>query len=193
MSFADSWLSFKRFWYKTFFRLPLYRFWIHFTRLFIDRGEKQPVPVFTAIEDLNNHRKVQKYKPDDLRDWFDSVHSAEWIQANLGKIEHGYDCDDHASWLVRAIKQSKGKMTDCSPIKDAFFMYVGWPEGAHMVCLIEWAEGAWSFMDYGLPSPMRGSIEEVVQQVTVKYSASRTVLGWAIFDEQFHTIRVGNL
>jgi hypothetical protein len=179
-----------------FFASGGYRVKSSFHRVLFDRQyQSTQVPVFDRLEQHVSWIRNFKWKADGITEFFDSVCTPNKVAAvGMGSSPHGNDCDEAAILNVAVINGSirAGKMLS-EGIKTSYFLTVmwiqGWKTNGHNVALLEYPVPngpQWAFMDYGAPSPRRGSIQDVVNDVRTAYAKDAQPLVWCQSDENLN-------
>lgn len=162
--------------------------------LFERKYAKIEILPFTHLSQLPEFvKRGSLWRSDSWKQLFDAVSSPQYAQQVFsGKEpvpEHGLDCDEHAIFLVAAIKKSLelGRLTD--KVKQPFFLTVtwfedGWKPNGHNVCLFEMEDGKFYFMDYSEPNGGWDTIQDLVNAIRARYCSAKTVdsLCWCVSD-----------
>lgn len=204
----------KKMWHsiKTFFgRLLLfvyaysriYSVWSKLYQYLFQRDYRKPLPIHSGFSSIvNTLRGGKLYRFDGLRELGDAISHPEYVQwvVDSGEAPMGMDCDEHAIYIVAAVKMSlqMDAFIDTS-VKNAELLTVGWIDrsggyGGHNVALITSRSytTSYSYMDYGFPSKSRASVNEVVADIVHRYGgAGSQSLGWSIQDEKLRVKKVG--
>ncbi|NDD84284.1 hypothetical protein EBZ38_08445 [bacterium] len=134
----------------------------------------------------------------ELGDAISHPEYVQWVIDNQ-KAPMGMDCDEHAVYIVAAIKNSLAlnNFLDVS-VRDVELLTVCWLnkkgeyEG-HNVALItnENFSIKYSYMDYGFPSNSRPTVEQLVDDIIHRYGGvGSTSLGWSTQDEKLRVKKV---
>jgi hypothetical protein len=121
-----------------------------------------------------------------------------------------HNCDEFATYqsaiITNELKTNPFFGSDFGLIKSAKVLTVAWLKtggrtwqgnelgyGGHNVCLIEFRDGTFAYMDYGLPSKNVESIELVAKQVLGVYSPISECIGLAVtgLDLKLHNYKFG--
>lgn len=185
------------------FKSQLYR-WI-WERRFLSVELK----LFTDLRQLPDFMDFgRKWRSDSWLQMFDSISSPQYAQQVFSGEEpvpkHGLDCDEHAIFLVAAIRNSleKGMLLD-SGYANPKLLTVTWVDlgtgkaGGHNVCMLEVLRGTlppqYAFMDYHDPRGLCGSPEELALFITKQYAPAAVLLLWAVQEEDLTPVRVRRL
>lgn len=180
-----------------YIKFRIMKYWSKFCRLLWER-KRTPVKGFQSISELVTYMRTLKWRMDTWKVLWDAVSHPEHVQW-LADNDPGRfigDCDDFAIYEADVInKQLKGDALLAGCMQRAFMLTIAWHDGrfgAHNVCLIQVQkdpcgpneENFWCYMDYGYPSPLRKTIEEVIVDVLTRYTDTDTVvpMGWAVSD-----------
>lgn len=98
-----------------------------------------------------------------------------------------HNCDDFASYEAQVFtEQFQGSKWQNLTVFGAEILTVMWrgeKYGGHNVCLIKFLDGKsktfYCYMDYGWPSKIRSTVQEVVKDVMDRYAPTAVSLGWA--------------
>lgn len=189
----------------------LYRLWSTIHRLLFDRRWKDtPLPTILTLREVVSRMRHFRWKRDGMSELFDAVCTPQKVQAVGfdGSSPHGNDCDEEAIWLTNVISKNWLALLNHDGVSQAHFLTVTWYEpgtrkfGGHNVCLLrrhEWgkSELGWSFMDYGEPSILCKTIDEVAQLVVDSYAGWDTtghgtqraiMLVWCVADKNLKPV-----
>lgn len=96
-----------------------------------------------------------------------------------------HNCDEHALYESSVIKSSieSNSWTD-QPIKSTKILTVRWIDhdgksNGHNVCLVEFVDGKFTFMDYFYPERRFSNIEDVKNAIVTDHAGTECV-GWAV-------------
>jgi hypothetical protein len=167
------------------------------------RPYRNPVKTFVDFKSLVAELRYGKlYQYDGVREFADAIAHPEYSQwvLNNGWAPMGFDCDDHAIYIVNALQKSlrEGTFAEHS-LQSAKFMTVMWIDGkgkmgGHNVALLEDLTSAgvsFRYMDYGFPSRSRTSREDVLEDIRSLYAGINSQsLGWALHDENLKLLEV---
>jgi hypothetical protein len=186
--------------------------WYKIYRLFSERNKKANLKRFDTFYDMIDYVRTLKWSMDKWYKLWDAWASAEKIQwsANNSDKKHIGDCDEFATYqsaiITNELKTNPFFGSDFGLIKSAKVLTVAWLKtggrtwqgnelgyGGHNVCLIEFRDGTFAYMDYGLPSKNVESIELVAKQVLGVYSPISECIGLAItgLDLKLHNYKFG--
>ena len=161
------------------------------------------VATYKSVNELANWIAEQKWVADDWTALWDAWCTPNKVQA-VGQTDGSHeigDCDEFAIYIAAAVEKSLALSTlGDSGIDRARVLTVMWTEGyklgGHNVALFSYkqvTDGAtwYAYMDYGLPSVKRLTVQEVVQDVRDRYAKGSLGLGWAVstFDLQLEQFR----
>jgi len=151
-----------------------------------------PIQTYDTLEQLARVISRQKWTMDSWREFFHAVSTPQKVQALINANARGAyigDCDEFAIYLVAAVRRSMARLR-MPGVLSAQMMTVSWNEGwvpqAHNVCLLQMLDGfmvRYAYMDYGKPSRMYYSIEDVAQAVAEAYDKAAIPLVYAISNE----------
>lgn len=166
---------------KIYLGLGIYKLWSTVHRFFYDRKWKDvELPEFQRLSQVVEKMREFQWKRDGMSELFDAVCSPQKVQAVGfdGSSPHGNDCDEEAIWLSNVITKNLGNFHLQSSMEGrligADFFTVTWYElqgrfGGHNVCLLRFPDG-FRYMDYGAPSELCKSIDEVADLVIKRYA-----------------------
>lgn len=144
---------------------------------------------FETLHDVAMYLKEKAvlWRSDGWRQLFDAVsYPARADALFAGRIGdlHGLDCDEFAVWASFLVNMRRHVWG----VEGAWMLTVTWMGdtvgslNGHNVCGIEWADGTFSYMDYGSPSQRVASWEAVVEQVREKYAEGGRLLAWGRYE-----------
>jgi len=173
-----------------FVRARGYKSWSNIYRWLYERRFRDvKLSTFAALKLLPPFMRNGKlWVSDTWRQLWDAVSSPQYVQQVFANVEpvpvHGFDCDEHAVFLVAAIQKSIATGTMKEPIASVRFFTVTWFEGlricGHNSCLLEWSDRTFSFMDYHSPSRRCASVQEVADLVRSSYSEAAIPMTWCV-------------
>lgn len=180
-------------------RTGIMRVWSNFIAWLYERKTWAPLPRFASMTDLVKTIRTLKWRMDTWRglfDWISSVGAIAWRMENDPKRAIG-DCDEFgrlSACVIRNELANDGAWS-MSGIHTTWLLTVMWKKtggdewesnrkgyGGHNVCLIQYSNGTWAYMDYDFPRARRNSIEEVVKDIRDRYAQEYLPLGWATSD-----------
>lgn len=131
--------------------------------------ELQPV---SSYAELTLRLDGLTWTGDGLSRGFDTTSDPRRVQdiLNTGRVAPDVDCDDFASYSVAVLN-----LKHPEDLIHASFLSVAWQQAdsvwvaGHAVTLLK-RKGGWSYMDYGGPSDLRGTVAEVVEDVRRGYA-----------------------
>lgn len=143
---------------------------------------KVKIKAFETVKDLvavlNNG---YDWRPDSWKSFGDAIGAPGRVQmvllGELPKPTEDFDCDEYAAFGSAAVEQSRTTFPQGWPgVRRAYILTVTWLEGwkptGHNVTLLE-LEGEsgtqFKYLDYGFPSEIKNSIDEVAALVRTKY------------------------
>ena len=182
-----------------YFKLDLMRFWSRLHAWLFERKTQEPLKRFEDLGKLVAYVKTLKWRPDTWRDLWDATSSIGAIQWRATYEPHKLigDCDEFGRYSACVIRQEldNGGWAGFG-IKESYLLTIMWKNitesTGHNVCLIEYWDGTFAYMDYGMPSVKRPTIEDVVADVRHRYNNSEFVgLAWAVSNpETLHCLGV---
>lgn len=176
-----------------YIRLHVMRLWSVVHAWLFERNTQAPLKRFASIQELAKFVGTLKWRADTWKDLWDSVSSIEAImwRALYAPGRAIGDCDEFGRLNACVIRnelrhdsQWKG-----DGVHDAMLLTVMWRSASgvyegHNVALLEYGRftgrRAFAYMDYGLPSDKRSTIEEVVADVRKRYSDGCSPLSFAV-------------
>ena len=182
-----------------YYRLGLMRLWSAIHAWIWERNKQEKLQRFDGIGSLVVYIRNLKWTADTWRELGDAISSIghiQWRADHEPKKLIG-DCDEFGRYSACVIEN---ELTDNpywggGDLDGAFLLTVMWKKtggeewesnrkgyGGHNVCLIMYEDGTWAYMDYGMPSTRRVSIEEVVKDVRDRYAQVYEPLGWTVSD-----------
>jgi hypothetical protein len=171
-----------------YFRLHLYRAISKFYQFFFER-RRETLYQYRDLAELVSTMRTLKWRADTWRQLWDTISHPEHVQwlANNDPGRFIGDCDDHASYEAQVFtEQFQGSRWQNLTVFGAEILTVMWrgeKYGGHNVCLIKLLDGEskpfYCYMDYGWPSKIRSTVQEVVKDVMDKYAPTAVSLGWA--------------
>lgn len=195
------WTSVKVFLWRLGFMLASWtRYYKNWSHLYQWLYERQygivPVSTYPTLEALQKVIATCTWTNDGAKELGDAFSSAGYIQHVIdggGKRAIG-DCDEFAMYNATAIRDSidAGVWKD-RLVKDTLVMTLCWLDKitgkheGHNVCLIEWADGKYSYIDYFAPSNEASNMHDVALQVVNDYGGNQLV-GWAIQDRNLDVL-----
>lgn len=181
------------------------RLWYKGYQWLWERNKRAPLKRFPDMQDLVDYVKTLKWRADTWRELADAISSPEAVQWRADNEPRRLigDCDEFGVYEAAVIQNETARDSAWSAdlgIVSACLLTVMWYKtgglewegnrnglGGHNVCLIM-HNGGWSYMDYGWPSKKRKTIQEVVEDVRLRYAQEYEPLGWAVSDP--NTLRV---
>lgn len=153
----------------------LYRLWSSVHRFLYDRKWKDVVlPKLTVDEAAEKMHKFV-WKRDGPTELFDAVCTPQKVEAVgfiPGASPHGNDCDEEGIYLANVIQPGY-------PVIAADLFTVTWYElptadlkgqfSGHNVCILRQVDG-FRYMDYGSPSKLCKSIDELADLIISRYA-----------------------
>lgn len=152
-----------------------------------------PVAVYGSMEEIAAWMRPQLWVQDDWTQLWDAWCTPNKVQAVGQGGDHNIgDCDEFALYIAAATEKSLalGTMKPGTYVPDsARVLTVMWTEGVkfggHNVALLAFKQitdgTTWfAYMDYGLPSLKRRTVQEVVEDVRAKYAPKSLPLGWCV-------------
>jgi hypothetical protein len=183
-----------------FLKSGIARFWYKLYQFLWERNKLAELKRFPDIEDLVNYVRGLKWRADTWRELGDAVSSAEAVQWRANNDPRALigDCDEFGVYIAAVFNNELAKVSNWSgdigfergDLLTVMWYKTGGKEwegnrngfGGHNVCLISYKDGGYSYMDYGWPSIKRATIQEVVEDVRLRYAQVYQPIGWAVSD-----------
>lgn len=186
-----------------YIRFGIMRVWSKFISWLYERKTQEPLPSFASMSDLVKEIRTLKWRMDSWRglfDWISSVGAIAWRMKNDPKKAIG-DCDEFgrlSACVIRTeLRRPDGYALlgawDQTGINTTWLLTVMWKKtggeewegnrrgyGGHNVCLIQYLDGTWAYMDYDFPTTRRATVEEVVKDIRDRYAQEYLPLGWGM-------------
>lgn len=178
-----------------YIRLHIMRFWSIVHAWLFERDTQAPLKRFDSISDLAKFVGTLKWRADTWKDLWDSVSSIGAImwRALYAPGRAIGDCDEFGRLIACSIRNELwiNPQWNGGGAHDAKLLTVMWRSASgayegHNVALLEYGRftgrKAYAYMDYGLPSDKRSTIEEVVADIRNRYSGGCAPLSFAVSD-----------
>jgi hypothetical protein len=176
-----------------------YKNWSHLYQWLYERQYANIlVTLYPTLDQLHQVVSSCTWTSDGPKELGDAFSSAGYIQhvIDSGGARAIGDCDEFAMYNSTAIWESvqHGIWKDRA-IKDTKLLTVRWlmHDGSfegHNVCLIEWADGKFSYVDYYNPSSEADSWHAVALQVIKDYGG-RDCAGWSVAKRDMTPVKIG--
>lgn len=208
MTLDATWYKAKRFFGRLgsflFIWLRIYSTWSKVYQWLFQRKYRSPLLVLPGFAEITKQLHGGSfYRADGIKELGDAISHPEYSQWVLdhGYAPMGFDCDDHAIYIVAAANKSMAldRWADSS-VRSVKFMTVTWIDdkgklSGHNVALIEYRHSDWwstfTYMDYDHPQARRILIEDVLEDIRAKYGGiGAESLGWALHDENLKVLEV---
>lgn len=144
---------------------------------------------YESFEALATVMKQQEWIEDGHGTLGQSVQSPHRLQWKIDRHEQGFgDCDDFAAYETAVLNKSvregvfKDLTFDHADMLSVFWEAEDGSKHGHAVTLLDFKNGTWSYMDYGMPSRPVDSKRAVVDQVVAAYKGTK-VLYWLVSNE----------
>jgi hypothetical protein len=180
-----------------YFRFGIARFWyLTYQAIWEPKSKRAPLKRFSSMENLAEYVSKLKWRADSWRELGDAVSAPTAVQWKAYHEPRSFigDCDEFAVYLA-AVLQSERHEHGFFDIRSAKLLTVMWNKtgglewegnrnglGGHNVCLIRYWDGGYAYMDYGMPSTRRDTIQEVVKDVRDAYAQVYGPFGWVVQD-----------
>lgn len=185
------------------FNLRVYLIWSKLYRIIWERKySKTQLAKYTNFQDLATFIESLTWTADGFKQLGDAISTpqkVQWIANNTTDKKIG-DCDEFAIYNATVINDALDNQTFVDRIVpvDAYCMSVCWLDQSgkfmgHNVCLLEFPNGMYRYMDYHNPSTSKGTIEEIAALVRASFSGIGTKsLGWMVYTDKLKFIRFGH-
>jgi len=177
----------------------LARVWYKFCQWRDERGKRTPIRRFDDLDVLVEYVRTLKWRADSWRELWDSVNSPEAVQWRADNDPKRFigDCDEFGVYQAAVLNNElkDDALWSGAEIAGANLLTVMWVKtggrewagnhngfGGHNVCLISYRDGNFAYMDYGYPSVKRATVQEVVEDVRIRYAQEYQPIGWAVSD-----------
>lgn len=183
-----------------FLKSGIARLWYKLYQFLWERNKRERLQRFPDIQDLVDYVRTLKWRADTWRELGDAISSAEAVQWRADHDPKRFigDCDEfgvyQAAVLNNELVADQNWSSDLG-IYRGDLLTVMWYKtggkewegnrngfGGHNVCLLTYDDGTYSYMDYGWPSVRRETIQEVVEDVRLRYAQVFQPIGWAVSD-----------
>ena len=156
------------------------QYWSKFYASVWERKNRLPLKRFDDIKGLVSYIRKLSWRADgfkELGDAISDIEAIQWRAENTPKLFG--DCDEFARYNACVISNEKWNKTS--------FLTVMWHSlegyGGHNVCLINYDDGTFAFMDYSLSHAKHQTIAQVVEEVRTIYAKTPfEPLGYAVSD-----------
>ena len=202
-----TWLQLKAFYFRVIGIVSLtvvYSWWSRLYRLLWEFPyHNYSVKTYRTIADLDIVMSTCKYLPDGIKQLGDAISYPGRVQFIIDHWPEDTrligDCDEFAIYEVNAIEASLAAgclaAYDGLTVKSAKFMTVNWLDSTgkfdgHNVCLIEWLNGTFSYLDYTQPSDPCADVGGVLKQIETTYFPGGLRLSWSIHDKDLRFVEV---
>jgi len=121
---------------------------------------------FDSLEDVSAFIKPRLYRPDGWRSLWDAVgYPGKAQRVFEGEaIDAEFDCDDFAIWITAVLTEAQARLG----ISNVSYTSIFWGKSGHAVCTFM-KDGAWHFMDYGLPVGPFSTRSDIAEHVAKTY------------------------
>jgi hypothetical protein len=186
--------------FNIYIRSRYYRNWSKLYQWLYERKyANTPIATYATLAALHDVINTCTWVQDGLKELGDAFSTAGYIQnvINQGGARKIGDCDEFAMYNSTAIADSiKAGVWKDRAIKDTQIMTLCWKDAktggwnGHNVCVILWADGKFSYVDYNSPSNEAASIHDVALQVVSDYGGDMAIglLGWAVYDRNLDVL-----
>jgi len=206
MNFTNMIIWFARLFISIYYKSGLYSLWSK-TYQFIWEYKRTPLKEFNNIEELATYMYKLKWRPDTWKELWDATSHPEhvqWLADNEPSHFIG-DCEEFAIYIATVVDTQLSCSGCCANWK-----FIGadmltvmwytpkteengrWSVGGHNVALIKNANGSFSYMDYGVPSWPRHTIDEVIHDVMQSCAKDSILLSHAIHDIHLNLVKFTN-
>jgi len=176
-----------------FLRSGLARFWYKLYQFIWERNKRTPIRRFTTLPDMVKYMRDMKWRADTWRELGDAISSPEAVQYRADNNPEHFigDCDEFGIYQAAIINNELADDPNWSNlgILNAKLLSVMWYKtgdhkgfGGHNVCLIAYTDGTYSYMDYGWPQARRETVQEIANDVRLRYATPCQSLGCAVSD-----------
>lgn len=197
--FREAWYAVARFFTWLFLVCDGLRFksWLY-VLLWEPRLSHVTIRPFTRLGEITAFlRNGSEWKADGWREGWDAVHSPEYTQSIFDgtlpmPVDGSRDCDDHARFLVAAIKASikagVWRENGVDPHMLDVMWFNGWTPNGHVVTICRFGD-AWRWADYvDRWSPTFGTLAELAADVRRSYAPDSVPLGYCRKRDDLHTV-----
>lgn len=174
------------------------RLWYKLYQFLWERNKKEPLAHYANLDELAACVRTLKWRADTWREIGDAIGSAETVQYRINHDPRRFigDCDEFGVYEAAIVNKElsddpnwsqdlellRGDLLTVMWYKTREFRWEKNGFGGHNVCLLSHTDGTFSYMDYGWPSERRQTIQEVVEDVRVRYAQFYKPVGWAVSD-----------
>ena len=176
------------------FRLGVYGTWSKAYQAIWER-QREPLKQFSSMGDFVAYIRTFKWRPDSWRQLWDAYsnpYHVQWV-ANNDPLRLVGDCEDFSIYEVTVLATQPWLLRGAT---DVGILTVTWfypnPEpgqvstAGHNVCLIQYDDGCFSWMDYNYPHVRSKSVQEVVAHVLSQYAPEAVLIRWGRCDRNLH-------
>lgn len=179
------------------------RFQVGWSRLYRWLYERQykdvKIASYDTLQDIARVMRRQSWVMDSWKELFNAVSSPQKVQALINANERGArigDCDEFAIYIVSAVRRSMMQLRMPGVLSAQLLTVMwnsGWVPNGHNVCLLQMLDNyriRYAYMDYGLPSKMYDTVEEVAKAVREAYDKNAIPLMYAVSTEDLTMIDI---
>jgi len=190
------WVSRVSFWF--WLRLGGYKTWSQIYRVIWEKEFRDvPLKAYDNLDQLSAKLQANagKWRADSWKQLYDAVSypgKAQTVFDGVISPEVGFDCDDFAIYITNVLDLSL--VLSKLPVAEPRFFTVcwmrGWKGAGHNVCLVKLPDGAYAYMDYGVPRGHEVNPAAVAALVIANYAAGADMIGWAISKRDLTPVEV---